>query len=571
MSSKVKSRPLVKTGGASAFIQEAEKARKIPYVGFSEGKCHRRVILMSKVEKQRDENTGDDVEVTVPGLAVLHMMSDFMGVDIKNPGYSDSGMELKADYTREMYTTIVSDILSFDEEKYEPIGSENLLKAYSNLIKYIEEFSLKFDPSKNTDRQNIVVLRGVIFKYNSEMDETEKQRNIIKHFKSRWGEEVGGQGKYSDLFFMAFMQAVREWIEANTSLKIAYTPTANANFTGVPYYGALADPTTEEGKHQEAVIHSLASVARVISQRNFEETSDSADGLTRGTKAYNEAYNDWVNVPRQNRQLIQRPSLNGVIFIYDVQCDEKCKNHVTDERGNDKLRQAIHGVSPNKIEKIKKVFVYDTVLENPDFIDVVFKYTTGSTKALMGQQMSVERWEGAESTRLDFDEIKRYIEQTDSPNIAERINSYQPFPFEDFVQAFRKYLERMNSRKQLDFIKEDETLKGICSRGFEYIGFDLDSTSISVEDILSGKGQESSSMAGMAANLGINFAGGDDKSNPTPQPTPQPEVQVQLMPQPEVQVQSVPQPEVPVQPQVQPTANQVETPVVTAPQVNVPQ
>lgn len=542
MSEKVKARPLVRTGGASAFIQEVSKGIKLQYVSFVEGRCHRRIVLMTKVENVEDEKTGETIQVAVPGFAILHLLEDFMGVPVKNPGYSEEGIEITPDYTRTVYSELMGNILSFDEESYEPVGTVDLRTAYSNFIRYVEDFCLKFDPSKNTDRQSILVLRGSVYR-----GDKEDKNAIIRHLKDSWSKEVGAD-KYSDLFYMTFMEAVRTWILENTSMKIAFTPTANANFSGVPFYGALADPSTEEGEHQGKVIGSLSSVARVLSQQEFENTEDSADGLKRGTKAYNDAYNLWVSVPKMNRQLIGRPSMNGVIFVFDSLCDEKCKNLMPDERGNTGLRQAIHNVSPNKIEKIKKIFVYDTVLENPDFIDVVFKYTTGATKALMGQGMSVDRWEGSEETLMPFKDIAKYIEQTNSPNISDRINSYQPFPFEDFTMAFKKYLERLNSKGKLDFIKEDEQLKGICSRGFSHIGFDLNAKSVSVEDIL--KTGKSDSMAGMAANLGINFSGTAAPQPQVPQPqVPQPQVQQQESPQPQAQEIQQAQPQVP-QPQI---------------------
>lgn len=561
MSEKVKARPVVRTGGAAAFIQEAQKSQKLQYVGFEEGKCHRRIILMSKVENKIDEKTNEEVQVTVPGYAVLHMFSEFMGSPVINPGYSDEGIELQADYTRTMYDSIVGDILTFNPEEYEAIGTVDLKTAYANFIRYVENFSLNFDPSKNQDRQAIMYLSNIAYEDNLEDPTVDNNTAIIRHFQEKWKMEVGRAGKYSDIFLMTFLEAVKTWMLDNTSFKIAFTPTGNANFSSVPFYGALADPLTEEGEHQDKVLKAVSSVARVLSQKEFEET-DKSEGLVKGTENYFKIYNEWVNEPRTNRQLVQRPTLNGVIFIFDGLSDEICKNMVKDKHGSTELRERIHGVSASKLEKMKQPLAHDSVLENPDFVDVVFKYTTGSSKAQMGLQMSVSKWEGGENTRLEFKKIANYIDQTNSPNIADRINSYQPFPFEDFMEAFRRFLESKNSKGQLDFIKEDEEARSICQRGFEYLGFDLDSTSVSVEDILAKGGAGANPMAGMAANLGINFAGTQPQV-PTPQPetqpqvpTPQPQPETQdqqpVMPQPTEPQPAVPQPEVQAQQPVMP-------------------
>lgn len=573
MSMKIKARPAVRTGGANAFIQEAQKAMKIPFIGFKEGCCHRRIIITSKVTKETEAETGEEIDVIEPGLAVLHMFQDFMGVPVMNPGFSDTGIELEPEYTRTMFNNLIGDILAFDVDNYQPLGTTDHKLAYANFLRYVENFANRFDVSKNADRTDILLLRSAL--YQPTEGATDLDADIIKQFKGKWSTEISGT-KYADLFIMTFLEAVKTWILDNVEMKILFTPTANANWSGVPYYGALADPNTEEGEHQEKVVAALASIARVLSQRDFE-MSDGAEGLTRGTKSYNDAYNLWVNVPKTNRQMIQRPTLNGVIFIFDALSDDKCRRLVADDRGETKLRMAIHGISGNKISKIKNAYAYDEVLENPDFIDVVFKYTTGETKSQMGMGMSVSRWEGKEDTFLPFKEIEKYIEQTNSPNISDRINSYQPFPFEEFVDGFKKFLVRKNTAGELDFIKEDETLMNICSRGLEILDLDLNAETVSVDDIL--KGGAANAMAGMVGSLGINFAA---KAQPQqvqpqqaqPQPVaPTPEVQQPqqpVAPTPEVQQVQQPAPQPVQQPAPQPVMQQ---PVAPSPEVQptVPQ
>lgn len=542
MSEKIKKvQPNIQVGGTEAFIQESQKNMKFKVVGFEEGKCHRRIVIKSAMKTEVDEETGKEHQVALKGFAVLHMFEEILGIPVKNEGFRESGLEIEPDYTDAIYSQLVASILAFDVDSYEPIGEVNLKKGYANFIRFVENFAHSFDPSKNAKRKNIMVLTSKILIPTPEQlanPEFDVDKAFITHFQQSYQEKIG-EHQYSTLFEMSFWEAVKTWILKNSRYKIPFTLVANANFSGVSYYGALPDDSTDEGKHQNKVINACASVARVLSQHNFETTSEKSAGLVRGTEAYNKIYNDWVGEPKTNRQLVQRPSVNGVIFVLDSVCTEACDELVPDKNGERKMREYIHSVSGTKLGKMDKTAAYDQVLMNPDFVDIVFKYTTGETKALMGQQMNCARWEGDVTTRVSFKDIKKLIDQTNQPNVAERINTYQPFPFDTFVEAFKKYLIKLNENEGLAWIKADESLLNSCKAGFESVGFDIDAKNVSIEDVLKNAGATTTG-ASAVAGLGIAINPTATPVAPTPQPVaPQPTVAPQPV------VAPTPQPEIP--------------------------